>query len=218
MPGKCQVKDSRLYDSHMTKNRVSKSATTILAILVIINILPNATASGGYRIGQKGPGGGNVFYVSKGGFPCGPTLKRGCHYLEAAPTIGTYAWRDVSAVWSGNTTQTLGEIESYIGTGYRSTLLMLKMKHSGKKVAAALARGYHGDNKSDWYLPSIDELEVLWIKSSAVGGPMKDDYYWASSDSDSPGYANCIDFGSYEGPYLSCPTGGEFYVRPIRAF
>lgn len=174
---------------------------------------------GSYQLGQIGPGGGNVFYISKGGFPCGPTLQNGCHYLEAAPTIGKYAWRDVAVAWSGNTTQTSGATDGSIGMGFKNTLKMLKMKHAGTRGAGSIARAYRGGNKTDWYLPAIDELYELYSNTSAVGGPMKDDYYWASSVSGTPGFADCIDFSSYHGPY-SCPTNltDRVHVRPIRAF
>ena len=49
--------------------------------------------------------------------------------------------------------------------------------------AAGLARAYNGGGYTDWYLPSKDELNKLYLSKEAIGGFV---YvcYWSSSESD----------------------------------
>lgn len=43
-------------------------------------------------VGDPGPGGGEIFYVSSEEFLCGPTLNDDCNYLEAAPSDWSSNW------------------------------------------------------------------------------------------------------------------------------
>ena len=55
-------------------------------------------------VGQPGPGGGKIFYVSDTNFQCGPTLSLTCNYLEAAPANWfSIAGNDPSISWSSPT-------------------------------------------------------------------------------------------------------------------
>ena len=50
--------------------------------------------------------------------------------------------------------------------------------------AAGLARAYNGGGYSDWYLPSKDELDKLYLNRVAVGG-LGAANYWSSSEANS---------------------------------
>jgi hypothetical protein len=55
-------------------------------------------------VGQPGPGGGKIFYVSDTNFQCGPTLSLTCNYLEAAPANWfSISGNDPSISWSSPT-------------------------------------------------------------------------------------------------------------------
>jgi hypothetical protein len=138
-------------------------------------------------VGDTGPGGGKIFYVESNpdGFASSaPECATGCKYLEAAPTYGNNSWleyglEDEGFAWSGNTSDHVYETESAIGTGYSNTQIMLGIEGGGTAGAGYAARNYQGGGKTDWYLPSILELEQLGVQSeivNAVGA------YWSSSD------------------------------------
>jgi hypothetical protein len=178
----------------------------LASLAVSIYKVPLAT----YSVGQVGPGGGIVFYVSSTGFTCGATLTESCNYLEAAPTTGSTSWsdRDFSAggivgyKWSGDTANSTPGTTLVIGAGYKNTLAMITQSNTTGKAGTA-ARDYRGPNNlSDWYLPSKDELNqmckwargVPWVSDATVctGGTLNtgsgaagfyDNYYWSSSQS-----------------------------------
>jgi len=180
--------------------------TGLASLAVSIYKVPLAT----YSVGQVGPGGGIVFYVSNTGFTCGATLTETCNYLEAAPTTGTAPWtdRDFSAggivgyKWSGDTANSTSGTTLVIGAGYKNTLAMITQSSTTGKAGTA-ARDFRGPNNlSDWYLPSKDELNqmckwargVPWVSDATVcsGGTLNtgngaagfyDNYYWSSSQS-----------------------------------
>jgi hypothetical protein len=129
----------------------------------------------GYRVGDIGPGGGRVFYVSTTGFNCGPSYTATgspysgkCYYLEAAPTTGANAWTDAGYAWSGDTTNLVSNASApesatatAIGWGYRNTLAMVLQDATVNK-AGTISTAYRGPNNlSDWYLPSKDELNQM---------------------------------------------------------
>jgi hypothetical protein len=128
-----------------------------------------------YAIGNRGPGGGIVFYVSTDAFTqTGATVgmcTTDCKYLEAAPTTGTNLWTDAQYQWSGNTTVEIGATArgTAIGTGYANTLAIVGQSDGGNAAtrAGTISRAYGGPNSlSDWFLPSKDELNQMckWAK------------------------------------------------------
>jgi hypothetical protein len=77
-----------------------------------------------------------------------------------------------------------------------------------------LARAYAGGGYTDWYLPSKDELNKLYLNRIAIGG-FADIYYWSSTEvvSHSAWYQNFYD-GSQGTNYKNY----TYAVRAIRAF
>ena len=47
-------------------------------------------------------------------------------------------------------------------------------------IRAGIARAYLGGGYTDWYLPSKDELNKLYLKRVAIGG-FSTQKYWSSS-------------------------------------
>lgn len=138
-----------------------------------------------YSVGETGPGGGIVIFYSQTAFAePGAGCRSSCHYLEAAPTTGPAAWEFPAAPWSGITDTSSGATGSAIGTGYRNTTLMISQSGAGSAGAASLAKAYRGpNNKSDWFLPSKEELNLLYLNAAIVGG-IGADYLWSSTESD----------------------------------
>lgn len=182
-------------------------------------------------IGDMGPGGGTVFYISTGFTETGTACNTSCRYLEAAPVSGTNAWIDQATMWSANTTQSVGVTSLQIGFGKSNTDLMYA-QNSSAGYPAALSIGYRGPNNySDWFIPSgLEAVEmhrqknVLAIKAFTSGQAR----YWSSTqDSLNPGSkAETVYTENAVGTRVSInkntpvdvATNTQPYSRAIRAF
>jgi len=77
--------------------------------------------------------------------------------------------------------------------------------------AAGLAWVYENNSKTDWFLPSKDELAELWANKSAFGmNAMK---YWSSSESSN----SQVWIRSLDPSALDSDKNGFWNVRPVRA-
>jgi hypothetical protein len=160
-----------------------------------------------YEVGDKGPGGGWIFFVDeKDRFP-------GFTYLEAAPEdVGDHPWCDKTSV---SIPGAGGVAANALGRGKANTKAMLAVCTSGAANAAAAYRG--PKNKTDWYLPAEGELMVMYTKlmrEQGKGG-FGYDVYWSSSE-----YVTNVAWYQY------FTFGDQNYdtkdiilrVRPVRAF
>ena len=173
-------------------------------------------------VGNTGPGGGIVFYAhATGTFACGPNLESSCKYLEAAPSTGTNSWDDSYSQYpySPYRSSLIGASGqgTSVGTGYRNTQAMINQGPLATNLsyAGAITRAYRGPaNLSDWYLPSRDELEQLWLQRSTVA--LSGTSYISSTEYDASNAYRRYGAASADGN----PDGKrwEMYVRPIRAF
>jgi hypothetical protein len=134
----------------------------------------------------------------------------GWRYLEAASRdAGETTWGLYGTGVSGTGTA--------LGTGKQNTQILLdalnKAGETGKaaQLCAQLSQGGY----SDWFLPSKDELDVLYGVSKAYGfSGFKNDYFWSSSQGASYGaWSQRFSDGNQDElrNYAGC-------VRPIRAF
>jgi hypothetical protein len=206
------------FYSGIQTNYVKTFTFSVRPVRAFAATLALACADGGVcAVGDTGPGGGNVFYVhASGTFACGATLSSTCKYLEAAPTSGTAAWTDAPYAWSGNTSEAVGVAArgTAIGTGYKNTQAMVTQSSTADR-AGTKTRAYRGPNSlSDWYLPSQDELNQMYVNKSAIGG-FTSNWHWSSSEF-GDGSASIQDFNSGLQDYYGKLT--TFSVRPVRAF
>ena len=96
-----------------------------------------------------------------------------------------------------------------IATGLTNTNAIVNQNGFVTTYAAGLAR-----SSGDWYLPSKDELNLLYLQRVAVGGFASADY-WSSSESSSIGaWVQDFNGGSKNGIL----KGTAAYVRAVRAF
>ena len=116
-------------------------------------------------------------------------------------------------------------VEIYTGTGIgqgmansEKIVQFYRSRGLGDQYAAGYARNYRGGGYDDWYLPSKDELNLLFINRGAVGG--LSGWYWTSSD-----YNWAVAWEQYftEGQYLGRQaTSGKnsmsSKVRAVRTF
>ena len=62
-----------------------------------------------------------------------------------------------------------GATGTAIGTGLTNTNAIIAAQGSGS-YAASIARDYNGGGYTDWFLPSKDELNQLYVNRAAIGG------------------------------------------------
>ena len=107
----------------------------------------------------------------------------------------------------------LGAAGTEIGTGAANTNAILAgCTEAG--IGAKLCHDYNGGGYTDWYLPSINELNKLYINRVSIGG-FTSDFYWSSSES--PTYfAYYLFFGS--GYQYYNYKNYTYYVRAVRSF
>jgi hypothetical protein len=159
-----------------------------------------------YKIGDFGPAGGLVFY-DKG------TFSNGWRYLEAAP-----AETEFKVQWGAYKKEVSGT-NAAVGSGKRNTQVIVeRLRQFGEAGRAAqVCAGLDFDGFKDWFLPSKDELDLMYKNLKAKGlGSFQSSWYWSSSEIGSF-FAWYQDFsnGSQESIYLK---GNTYCVRAVRAF
>ncbi len=163
-------------------------------------------------VGDTGPGGGTVIYVAATTFTSpGSTCGDSCHYLEAAP-------KDLAAIsWcSSKSTLIPGTFGVEIGTGFANTELMLSGGWYGCIHGAGyIARNYSNNGKTDWFLPSKDELNAAYAAHARGIGGFAADYYWSSTQCNA---TNAWVQNFPNGKQLTDVKGAARRVRPVRAF
>jgi hypothetical protein len=135
-----------------------------------------------YEVGDRGPGGGIVYYVSASNFTStGSTCGTSCKYLEVAPatwqSAGVSVADDPTYRWSNNTTGLTGQdittpstegiapntyekLNWKIGQGFNNTSVMKVSGATSAAQAAVLA--YAGSaTAGQWFIPSMNELNEL---------------------------------------------------------
>jgi Protein of unknown function (DUF1566) len=127
---------------------------------------------------------------------------------------------DPKCEWSGSATK-IGTTSNAIGAGYANTSAIIAQSNVAGKAATA-ARAFQGGGQTDWYLPSKDELNQLYLKRSEIGG-FYHTWYWSSSESDVAYEAWSQTFYSdvrvsYSRVQLPGRKSIPAYVRPVRAF
>ena len=174
-----------------------------------------------YSIGDTGPAGGLVFY-DKGFY------SNGWRYLEVAPAdIGSFVYGYYRPDKENN--NVVGTAAA-IGSGRCNTERLVKYmdidgkaysQSSGEAVAEYASwkcLDYSCGGYDDWFLPSRDELNLMYknLHKQGLGSFAYGNYYWSSSES-SAGYAWVQNFGNG-----ALDDHGDRFngcrVRPVRAF
>lgn len=144
--------------------------------------------------------GGIKFYVDN----------TGQHGLIAAPND-----QSIGVEWSSGSSILTNAIGTAIGTGKANTSTIVTTIGAGS-YAAKLCDDLVLNGYDDWFLPSKDELDLLYKKRFEIGG-FSPTYYWSSSESS----ASSVWVQSFlGGEQDSGPAKlrNEFNVRAIRSF
>ena len=189
------------------------------------------TALGPCVVGDIGPAGGVVFYDAGTHLPWG-------RYLEAAPVSAEgvgLPWKRLTAVDSRkpvyvNTKSTRAQVlrvrSKAIGMGQINTKTILKAYGRGH-YAARYADALVLNGFDDWFLPSKDELNVMYsVLSTAYPriGDYARSFYWSSSEYDfnNAWTVNFKDGQQFDREKWLLPDTVNgvkaLRVRPVRAF
>lgn len=164
-----------------------------------------------YEVGDIGPSGGLVFYKNP------EAARDGWRYLEAMPFDQSQGAR-----WGCFRRDVAGAKGTAIGTGKRNTAEMLA-SCSEPASAARLCATLSFNGVSDWFLPSLDELNQMYatLKATGIGdfrdaGMVDNCQYWTSSqlDADMASHVDFADAGRVHGDDKDFPRR----VRAIRSF
>ena len=160
-----------------------------------------------YEIGLPGPAGGIVFHIFDGG----GQRYSGQHGLEAAPTdIG-------QAGWGCFMSEISDARKIAVGTGAQNTSEILA-NCSDIDSAAMIASNYVLNGFNDWFLPSREDLVLIYrnLHSFGLGNFDVEMEYWSSSEINGY-YAWSLKFltGAL---YMNYKDSYSFRVRPIRVF
>jgi hypothetical protein len=154
-----------------------------------------------YIVGDIGPAGGRIFY-DKGEY------SDGWRYMEAAP-----ASSEIDVPWGADSLDVIGT-QLGIGSGKRNTELiiagLIDLGETGK--AALMCREFNINGFSDWFLPSRNELNLMYVNLHLQGiGDFSGNWYWSSSQCCSD-HAWYIDF-DHGGQYGDI----KYYQNRVRA-
>ena len=156
-----------------------------------------------YSLRDIGPAGGWIFY-DKG------SVSDGWRYLEAAPSD-----QSTGAQWGCYGVSISGADGTVVGTGEQNTI-DIEAGCATVGTAADICANLTLGDYSDWFLPSKDELNLMYenLKVFGVGG-FADPYYWSSSEG-SANHAWYQNFGN--GVQDDGGKGNDLGVRAVRAF
>ena len=152
-------------------------------------------------------GGGKVAYIFQSGDPG----------YDANVQHGLIAATDDQSTgiqWYNGSYVSTGATGTAIGTGQANTTAIVTAQGTGS-YAAQLCNDLTVGGYTDWFLPSKDELNKLYINKVAIGG-FADYAYWSSSE-----------YGTHTAWSQNFETGPQYYlsskstalrVRAVRAF
>ncbi len=198
------------------------------------------TNCGTLRIGSTGPAGGYVFYDcdldneddDNDGLV---SSECGWRFLEVAPeNIGEMVFGYYRYGSDGENLFANGDVEYYeenctrqeIGYGKSNTKMLVDAMEDEAYVnykgaekttvyAAKACLDYSLNGYNDWFLPSEDELNLMYVNLKPQGkGNLRGDY-WSSSECSG---RSALEQDFDDGTQYGWSRDVSYYVRPIRAF
>jgi hypothetical protein len=196
---------------------------SILTLLFILACSKSTEPEVGFTIGGIGPAGGHIFY-DKG------KSSDGWRYMEVAPAHSEFNadW----GTWVGNPNDFHSIVwhdvpgtQTDIGTGRKNTELIIaklnELDQTGRAAQRCTALIINGF--SDWFLPSRDELNLMYanLHRQSIGG-FSGDWYWSSSQVNTIDPWSVSAWGQHFAAGNQYSTGrqkdSQLRVRAVRVF
>jgi hypothetical protein len=196
---------------------VSSDAGTVVRKYTGVDWTKPCAQGGGCEVGDTGPGGGTIFYISPTAINAATGISSGGRYLEVAPINWSGLSVESTTAWARVQTSVTGT-SSAIGSGAENTRLIntaLGTNSLAAKIAADLTFG----GRSDWFLPSTLEVKEMYdaLYAPNLSGNLSVRNYWSSTQGTNAAQADTYWFGS--GGLLSTTDKlNSFTLRPIRAY
>ena len=207
-------------DFNVTKADLSGYRTEVISDAGYSGI---KTGPAQYSIGDTGPAGGIVFY-DKGYY------SDGWRYLEAAPSDFGNGGHFIFGYYKKTNDGINLRSGTACGIGFGKFNTQILVDDMGdaayatsdgttktESYAAKLCDTYSYGGYDDWFLPSRDELNLMYVNLYKAGfGGFEKYYYLSSSESNDSSQMWEQNFGS--GHKLDYVRDGVGLIRPIRAF
>lgn len=159
-------------------------------------------------IGSVFQGGKLTYILAAGDAGYDPNIVHGLITTASDVTTGANTW-----LGNGSYSVT-GAIGTAIGTGNANTNTIVTMQGPGN-YAAKLCADLVLNGYSDWYLPSKNELNKIFLNKALLGGVFSIFIYWSSSEYNfSDAWVQL--FGSGQQTNTSKTNGGQ--IRAVRSF
>jgi hypothetical protein len=156
-----------------------------------------------YSVGDTGPAGGVIFYDDEAD---GNDDISGARYLEA------WTSNEGELQWKTSQTATAGTSSDF-GSGYENTYTAMA---GADYPAAETARNATHGGYNDWFIPSYDELQLVYTLRDTIGG-FNNNWYWFSSEWEmNSSMGRTVQF--FNGSPVSNAKTSDLTVRLIRAF
>ncbi len=174
-----------------------------------------------YQIGEEGPAGGIVFY-DKGDYSLG------WRYIEVANTdLDFFEWGCFGSFINNTNSTQIGKgfFNSVSISNYHDNLINY---YNNPSVCNSLNNGtvvakegllFEQNNNSDWFLPSLEELDLMYQNLYLNNlGNLSSSNYWSSTQIDEDN-AMTIDFATGNNvPKTKIPAQNNIKARAIRYF
>jgi len=172
-----------------SKKRVDSSTSTATsappATATTTTAAPLTCSTGGNcQVGDVGPGGGVIIYAEAFRSSWG-------RYIELAPagwaspnSALALTKEDPAIIWcDSSSTSIAGARGPSIGAGLSNSSAMVAVCTAG---AANLASSYRGGGLTDWHLPSVEEMRVIYNVAylGNLGDLVRKQSYWTSTEDD----------------------------------
>ena len=197
---------------------VNTSTSTTSTYPSTSTAIKTSCATGGEcRVGDTGPGGGIVFYVSS-------TPQFWGRYMEAAPNRWNGSYGDLRHNSGCYGLSILDARAVGLGSGKQNTDLIVSACFESN-IAARVTYDLVINGKSDWFLPSRDELNAMYPHREAIGFRLaENNQVYASStwpsafNFSAQMFTTDTDTGFISGRQFETTrtTPYSYFVRPIR--
>jgi hypothetical protein len=212
------IAPSTVVSAPVTIATVPQSTTSTSTSTTTTTTIPktsSTTASVSYKVGDTGPGGGIIFYKD---------LARpvGSQYFEAACAgwsdgiCGGDDIADPRPAWGCRGVALSGADGSAIGDGKQNTADIVK-ECKEARIAASLADDLVLGSQSDWFLPSKDELNQMYLQKTTVGG-LASSAYWSSTEFSRESELAAVYQVFSNGAHSALLKSSWSRVRPVRSF